>query len=73
LMAVILIVWKRRVRQTMGNLWRMMAAFLTFRLPGSEMSLDNPEAVKVPFGVAVAIATMAYTAGQALGGILGHV
>src|ERR1035438_223396 len=58
-MAVILIIWKRRVRQTMDNLWRMMAAFLTFRLPGSEMSLDNPEAVKVPFGVAVAIATMA--------------
>jgi len=61
LMAVILIVWKRRVRQTMRNLWKMLAAFATFRLPGSEMSLDNPDAAKVPFGVAVAIATVLYT------------
>ena len=61
LMAVILIVWKRRVRQTMRNLGLMLAAFATFRLPGSEMSLDNPEAAKVPFGVAVAIAVVLYT------------
>ena len=64
LMAVILIVWKRRVWQTMRNLWQMLAAFAMFRLPGSEMSLDNPDAAKVPFGVAVAIATIAYTAPQ---------
>lgn len=64
LMALILIVWKRRVWQTMHNLWRMLAAFLTLRLPDSELTLDNPQAVKVPFGVAVAIATIGYTALQ---------
>lgn len=63
-MALILIVWKRRVWQTMRNMWRILTAFLVFRLPDSEMSLDNPEAAKVPFGVAVAIAAIAYTALQ---------
>jgi prepilin peptidase CpaA len=62
LMAVVLIVWKRRIWQTMRNLWRIVTALLMLRLPDSELSLDNPDAVKVPFGVAVAIATIAYTA-----------
>lgn len=64
LMALILIVWKRRVWQTVRNLGRMMAAFLSLRLPDAEVSLDNPHAVKVPFGVAVALATLVYAAQQ---------
>jgi hypothetical protein len=38
-----------------------------FRLPGGELSLDNPEAVKVPFGVAVAIAVFLNIGIQMLG------
>jgi prepilin peptidase CpaA len=68
-MAVILVVWKRRVRQTIGNLWHLLAAFLTFHLPASELSLDNPQALKVPFGVAVAIAVVLYTVRQAWWGV----
>jgi prepilin peptidase CpaA len=67
LMAVVLIVWKRRVGQTMRNLWRMATALFMFRLPGGELSLDNPEAVKVPFGVAVAIAVFLNIGIQMLG------
>jgi len=63
-MAVILIVWKRRVLETLRNLRRMLAALFTLRLPGSEVSLENPQALKVPFGVAVAIAVVLYTALQ---------
>jgi prepilin peptidase CpaA len=66
-MAVVLIVWKRRVRQTLRNIWHMLRALLTLHSPGSEVSLENPQALKVPFGVAVAIAVILYTAGQALG------
>jgi len=33
-------------------------------LPGPELSLDNPEALKVPFGIAVAIAVIVYSARQ---------
>ena len=66
-MAVVLIIWKKRVGQTLRNLGRMLAAFFTFRLPGPEVSIDNPESLKVPFGVAVAVAVILYTASQAWG------
>jgi prepilin peptidase CpaA len=68
-MAVILVVWKHRVRQTVANLWHLLAAFFTFHLPASELSLDNPQALKVPFGVAVAIAVVLYTVRQAWWGV----
>ncbi len=60
-MAVILVIWKKRFRQTLRNLGRMLAAFFSLHLPGPELSLDNPESLKVPFGVAVAIAVLLYT------------
>lgn len=66
-MAVVLIVWKRRVLQTLHNLWRILTALLTLRRPDSELSLDNPQAVKVPFGVAAAIGVILYTASQMWG------
>jgi hypothetical protein len=42
----------------------MFAAFFRFRLPGQDLTIDNPEAAKVPFGVAAAIAVLLYTAFQ---------
>src|SRR2546425_9601257 len=63
-MAVVLVIWHGRVRQTVRNLGRMLAAFFTLHLPGPELSLDNPEALKVPFGIAVAIAVILYSASQ---------
>lgn len=71
LMALILIIWKGRVRQTLGNIGRMLAAVFHFHLPGPELSLDNPEALKVPFGVAVAIAVILFTAGRMWGVVAG--
>lgn len=67
LMALILIIWKRRVRRTLGNIGRMLAATFQFHLPGPELSLDNPEALKIPFGVALAIAVILFTAGHLWG------
>jgi prepilin peptidase CpaA len=66
-MAAVLIVWKRRVGRTLRNLGRMFAALFTLHLPGPEVSLDNPESLKVPFGVAVAVAVVLYTVRQAWG------
>jgi prepilin peptidase CpaA len=63
IMAAVLIVWKRRVRQTLRNLGHMLAALFTLHLPGSEVSLENPQALKVPFGVALAAAVILYAAG----------
>jgi len=66
-MAVILVIWKKRVRQTARNLWRLLGAFLAFHLPEPELTLDNPESVKVPFGVAVAVVVILYSVKQGLG------
>jgi len=36
-------------------------------LPGPDLTLDNPDLVKVPFGVAVAIAVILYSSRQVWG------
>jgi prepilin peptidase CpaA len=66
-MALILVIWKHRVRQTVRNVARMFQAFFTFHLPGPELSLDDPQALKIPFGVAVAIAVLLYAVAHARG------
>jgi len=68
-MAVILIIWKGRVRQTFRNLRVMLAAMMSLHLPPADVSLDNPQALKVPFGVAVALAVVLFTARQAWGAV----
>jgi prepilin peptidase CpaA len=63
-MALVLILWKKRLGQTARNLGRMTAALFSFHLPGEELTIDNPEAAKVPFGIAAAITVLLYTASQ---------
>jgi len=67
LMALAFIIWKGRMRQTLRNMGRMIGAFGSFRLPGRDLTLDNPDAAKVPFGVAAAIAVLLYTSTQQWG------
>lgn len=66
-MALCLIIWKRRVGKTVSNLGRMTAAFFSFHLPGEDLTIDNPEAAKIPFGVAATIAVLLYTSSQQWG------
>ena len=63
-MALILVIWKGRFRQTVRNMGRLLAAFGSLHLPGEDLTLDDPKAAKVPFGVAVAIAVVLYTVGE---------
>ena len=49
------------MKQTARNFVHMLAAFAAFKMPGRELTLDNPDAVKVPFGVAVAFAMILFT------------
>jgi len=67
LMAVILVVWKKRVRHTLRNMGNLLVAFFTLRRPGSELSLDDPASLKVPFGVAMAATVILYSAGHIWG------
>jgi prepilin peptidase CpaA len=59
--ALVMVISKHRVGQTFRNLGRMIAALFRLHLPGQDLTIDNPEAAKVPFGVAAAIAVLLYT------------
>ena len=59
-MAIGLIIYKRRTRQTMSNIGHILVSLVTFRLPGDRVSLDNPDSLKVPYGVALAFTVVLY-------------
>jgi prepilin peptidase CpaA len=62
IMAVIMVIWKRRVKQTLRNMVSLAGSLLTFHLPGPEVSLDHPDSFKIPFGIGVAITVIAFAA-----------
>ncbi len=55
-----LIIYKGRIRQTLRNIGHILISLVTFRLPGTQVSLDNPESLKVPYGVALALTVVLY-------------
>ena len=66
-MALLLVIYKRRFKQTMRNMGGIVRSMLTFRMPGAEVSLDNPDSLKVPYGVAFAVTTLIFGVGKAWG------
>jgi prepilin peptidase CpaA len=62
IMAMVLVIYKRRLGQTLRNIGRMLASMLRLHMPGPEVSLDNPESLKIPYGVALAFTTLCYGA-----------
>jgi len=56
-----------RVRQTLRNIGHILVSLVTFRLPGDRVSLDNPAALKVPYGVALAFTVVLYGAARVWG------
>jgi hypothetical protein len=59
-MAVALVIYKGRIRQTLRNIGHILISLVTFRLPGSRVSIDNPDSLKVPYGVALALTVVLY-------------
>jgi len=59
-MALVLVIYKGRVRQTVLNIGHILVSLVTFRLPGSRVSLDNPDSLKVPYGLALAFTVVLY-------------
>ena len=60
IMALALVIYKRRFMETVRNIGRMLGSMSTFHRPGPEVSLDNPESLKVPYGVALALTTVLF-------------
>ena len=57
-MALAVVIYKRRLRQTLRNIVHILAALFSLRMPGFEVSLDNPESIKIPRGVAMSVAVL---------------
>ena len=66
-MALGLVIYKRRFRQTMRNIGRLLGSMFMLRMPGAEVSLDNPQSLKVPYGVALAFTTVLLGVGKIWG------
>jgi prepilin peptidase CpaA len=59
-MALVLVIYKRRLGQTLRNIGHILASLVTFRLPSDRVSLDNPQSLKIPYGVALAFTVLLY-------------
>jgi len=66
-MALGVVIWKRRLTQTLRNIVQMLVSFFRLRRPGPEVSLDSPQSTKIPFGVAMAVAVLVFGVGRAIG------
>ena len=66
-MALAVVIWKGRLKRTLLNIAHLVAALFSLRMPGSEVSLDDPQATKIPFGVAMAVTVLFYGMGRAMG------
>jgi prepilin peptidase CpaA len=66
-MAIVLVIYKRRLKETLRNIARMLRSMLTFHMPGAEVSLDNPQSLKIPYGVALALTTLLFGIGKLAG------
>ena len=66
-MALIVVIAKGRLKQTLSNIVHLLAAIFTLRMPAREVTLDDPKSTKIPFGVAMALTVIVYGIGRALG------
>jgi prepilin peptidase CpaA len=66
-MALGAVIWTGRLKRTLINIAHLVGALLSLRMPGSEVSLDDPKSTKIPFGVAMALTVLCYGFGRAIG------
>jgi len=66
-MALALVIWKGRLKRTLLNIARLVGAMFSLHMPGPELSLDDPQSTKIPFGVSMALTVLAYGVGKAMG------
>jgi prepilin peptidase CpaA len=66
-MALALIIYKRRLGQTLRNIGHILFSLVTFRMPGRQVSLDNPDSLKIPYGVALAFTALLFAVAHVWG------
>ncbi|MGH9773578.1 MAG: A24 family peptidase [Candidatus Acidiferrales bacterium] len=59
MIAFVQVIRQRRAKEALANMWGVLRVFAVFGIiPNGEISLDNPNAATLPFGVAAAAATV---------------
>jgi prepilin peptidase CpaA len=66
-MALIVVIWKGRLQRTLMNMAHLLGALFSLRMPGTEVSVDDPQSTKIPFGVAMAVTVLFFGVGRVLG------
>lgn len=61
IMALTLVIYKGRFLETIRNIGHILISLVTFRLPGSHVTIDNPNALTIPKGVALAVTVVLYS------------
>jgi prepilin peptidase CpaA len=59
-MALGLVIYKRRLLETVRNMGHILVSLVRFRLPGSHVTIDDPNALMIPKGVALALTVVLY-------------
>lgn len=58
-MAIVQVALAGRIKSTLANMWTLVRGFFAFGLRAHpSINLDNPGLIKLPFGVATALATL---------------
>src|SRR5580700_9293030 len=65
-MALAVVIGKGRLKQTLLNIVRLLAALFSLRMPAADVSLDDPKSTRIPFGVAMTLTVVFYGVGRAL-------
>jgi prepilin peptidase CpaA len=65
--ALSVVIYSGRLAQTLRNIVGIFAALFSFRMPGFEVSLDNPQSTKIPRGVAMSFAVLLYGIARYMG------
>src|SRR5271166_2498527 len=66
-MALGMVIWKGRLKRTLLNIAHLIGALFSLRMPGAELSLDDPQSIRIPFGVAMALTVVFYGMGRMIG------
>jgi prepilin peptidase CpaA len=66
-MALAAVIWSGRLKRTLINIVHLLGALFSLRMPGPEVSLDDPRSTKIPFGVAMATAVLFYAVARGMG------
>jgi prepilin peptidase CpaA len=57
-MALVMVLKRGRLKETLKNIGMLLMTFATFGVRRNAITLDNPELLALPFGVATALATV---------------